>query len=443
MPSSFPYTPTTHRTSVKPRPWVPLKHHEGRIEVPSLPFNPRTDTLLGMYEISTHVIPAVNPRITPNVPVPEPPPHSLKRTGRDIKKLGLEFINQQARQEEDGYSGVMDERLLWNCINRYVKKDRGANIRTKGVALFLVHAVGFPKETWETTLCYLLGTCGLIDEIWSWESVQHGDSALLNRQNLSGSFDWTDNARDIVNFFINYMPEEVEIPALPIQLHRLPASISEARQQSGFSSRTLVLAGHSVGGCVAALVALHFPALFSSLILVDPMIDTFTEFPFEHGQSVVGHVLIRRQQWPSREAALRSFKSSPLFSVWHPDVIRLYVDYGLYEDGSGSVRLKTAPIHEAIVSANLRTSRETWELMETLDEKIELLWILPGKENKVVSMMEPFLKERVWRRPANSSNVIIKSSDHLIPHESPEALAQTMADFLHKKYGVSSVQSRL
>ncbi|KAG1867458.1 Alpha/Beta hydrolase protein [Suillus tomentosus] len=420
MASSFPYTPTTLRTSVKPRPWVPLKHHEGRVEIPSLPSKPRTDTLLGMYKISTHIIPAANPRVSPNTPVPEPPPRSSKRTGRDIKKLGLEFMEQQARQGEDGYSGVVDERLLWNCVNRYVKKDRDAKVRTKGITLFLVHAAGFPKETWETTLCYLLAACGVIDEIWSWESVQHGDSALLNRQNLSGSFDWTDNARDIANFLINYMPEE-----------------------SGFFSRTLVVVGHSVGGCVAALVALHFPALFSSLILVDPMIDTFTEFPWEHAQSLVGRILLRRQHWPSREDALRSFKLSPLFSSWHPDVLRLYVDYGLYEDGSGRIALKTPPVHEAIISANVRTGRETWELMETLDENIELLWILPGKQNREVSMMEQVLKERVWRRPANSSNIIIKSSDHLIPHESPEALAQIITDFLHRKYGVSLTQSKL
>ncbi|KAG1723855.1 hypothetical protein EDB19DRAFT_1898004 [Suillus lakei] len=352
MASSFPYTPTTLRTSVKPRSWVPLKHYEGHVEVPSLPFKPRTDDLLGMYNISTHIIPAANPRVTPNT------------------------------------------------------ADREANVSSKGITLFLVHSTGSPKEIWETTLCYLLAACGVIDEIWSWESVQHGDSALLNRQNLSGTFDRTDNARDIANFLINYMPEEVETSAMPIQLHRLPASISEA-------------------------LALNFPTLFSSMILIDPMIDTYTEFPWEHIQLVVGLTLVRREQWPSREDAFRSFKSSPMFSAWHPDVLQLFVDYGLYECGSGSVRLKTPPIHEAI------------ELMERLDENIELLWILPGKETREVSMMERVSKERVWRRPANSSNIIIKSSDHLIPQESPEALAQIMADFLHRKYGVASMQSKL
>jgi len=55
-------------------------------------------------------------------------------------------MDQQVRQGEDSCSGVADERLLWNCVNRYVNKDREVKVRTKGITLFLVHATGFPKE---------------------------------------------------------------------------------------------------------------------------------------------------------------------------------------------------------------------------------------------------------------------------------------------------------
>lgn len=55
-------------------------------------------------------------------------------------------MEQQVLYGEDGYSGETDERLLWNCVNRYVKKDIKDKVRTKGITLFLVHATGFPKE---------------------------------------------------------------------------------------------------------------------------------------------------------------------------------------------------------------------------------------------------------------------------------------------------------
>ncbi|KAG0704980.1 hypothetical protein DFH29DRAFT_997255 [Suillus ampliporus] len=444
MASSFPYTPTTPQKTVNPRPWVLFSPREGRVEVPILPSKPRTGNLLDIhYDISTHIILAASPRVTPNTPVPKSPPRSLKRAEGDIRKLGLELMEKQVEQGEDGYFSVTNEKLLWNCVNRYARKDQGGNARTKRITLFLVHAAGFPKEIWEITLCHLLAACSVIDEIWSWESVQHGDAALLNRQNLSGSFDWTDNARDIANFLINYMPEEVEKSALPIQLHRLHASIGESRQQNGFSFRTLVVAGHLFGGCSAALAALNFPAMFSSMIYINAMIDTYLGRVWEDTQLFVGATLLRREHWPSRGDALRSFRSSPMLSAWHYDVIRLYVEYGLYEDGSGSVRLKTPPVHEALVLANPRASRETWELLERLDENIELLWVVPGRNGVDVSTAQQFFAEHVWRRPANTSNIIIESSGHLIPQESPEELAHIMADFLHRKYCVSSRQSKL
>jgi hypothetical protein len=42
-------------------------------------------------------------------------------------------------------------------------------------------------QIWEPTLAGLLDSPSgkLIDEVWVWESVQHGDAALINRESLS------------------------------------------------------------------------------------------------------------------------------------------------------------------------------------------------------------------------------------------------------------------
>ena len=48
----------------------------------------------------------------------------------------------------DGYPLV-----LWNCVNRYVKKDLDLSNKT-GVTLFFAHANGFPKE-----VSYDSGSC--------------------------------------------------------------------------------------------------------------------------------------------------------------------------------------------------------------------------------------------------------------------------------------------
>lgn len=40
---------------------------------------------------------------------------------------------------------------------------------------------------WESVLAVLLSSPAgrIIDEVWAWESVQHGDAALINAGNLS------------------------------------------------------------------------------------------------------------------------------------------------------------------------------------------------------------------------------------------------------------------
>lgn len=43
-------------------------------------------------------------------------------------------------------------------------------------------------EIWEPIISHLSGSAiQLVDEIWSWEAVQHGDAALLNAMNISGA----------------------------------------------------------------------------------------------------------------------------------------------------------------------------------------------------------------------------------------------------------------
>lgn len=82
-----------------------------------------------------------------------------------------------------------------------------------------------------------------------------------------------------------------------------------------------------MGGCQLANLALLHPRLFESLILVDPVIQAKV--------SVVGNVspafasAKRRERWPSREEAMKSFKKSKFYQTWDPRVLDRWVQYGL------------------------------------------------------------------------------------------------------------------
>lgn len=69
----------------------------------------------------------------------------------------------------------------------------------------------------------------------------------------------------------------------------------------------------------------------------------------------------------------------PFFAAWDPEVLKNYVEHGLTPDPSGGFRLKMSGTQEAIVFADSYVAYEVWELLEQLDKRVELRYIMPGK----------------------------------------------------------------
>ncbi|KZT67779.1 hypothetical protein DAEQUDRAFT_728778 [Daedalea quercina L-15889] len=95
-------------------------------------------------------------------------------------------------------------------------------------------------------------------------------------------------------------------------------------------------------------------------------------------------------------------------------------------------------VQEAMTYTDMLTMYETWDLMDTLDERVEIRWILAGKVGKG----EQWFRETTsWRRPVNCSNVVFTQASHLIVMEAPEELGKDISAFVDCKYG--SVSTRL
>ncbi|KAF9238978.1 Alpha/Beta hydrolase protein [Melanogaster broomeanus] len=430
MATTIPYTPSPEWKSVNPRKLLPIHVHPNlqNIETPPLPFPARPPvfhtTHAGTYLRSTHLVPAAFPRLVPDIPLPEIPQYTPGRPAaerlKDLEAVMRELVEKQHKLTQGmlggGHSVKPGTRLV--------------------IALFLAHAGGFPKEDVRSygKRCFrslLDSPAGyMVDEVWAWDPVQHGDSALINAHNLSGIFEWLDNSRDIANFLLSYLPEDVETEALPTRLKRLPESTSEARKEHGYCARKMVVVGHCFGGCTSLRAAMDFPKLFSSVILVDPaMVQPYTSI--RDCNDIALASFSRRSRWASREDALRLFKKSPFFRTWNPEVLQLYIDHALIDDSNGGVKLKMSSVHEGLCLVGYMASWEMWELLDKVDEAITLRWVVP----KEGYMGEEATRVRVWRRPANSSNVIFHFSGHLIVQEAPVELAQEVSRFLLRNYG--------
>lgn len=95
--------------------------------------------------------------------------------------------------------------------------------------------------------------------------------------------------------------------------------------------RPLIGVGHSFGACALTKVALFHPRLFSSLVLIDPVISNHHPDFVEAYLQPPAMSAKRRDVWPSREEAASAFKKSRFYQSWDPRVFDRWVTYGLAE----------------------------------------------------------------------------------------------------------------
>ncbi|KAI0752708.1 alpha/beta-hydrolase [Daedaleopsis nitida] len=438
--STFPPPEPFDLPTCNPLPLLPLETPPAHNNPPALPSPPRQSLLDEWYTLSTHIVPAAYPRTTPFVPIPALPQWTPNKD--EFKASVAQTVGALLATKEDQWRGKLDNlsrnrKPMWNCVNRYVRK--GTNTRM-GVTLFMSHANGFPKEIWEPGLERLFAEYEsqgnyMIDEIWSWEAANHGDSALLNRDTLGGIYDWRDNSRDILHFLLHYLPVSASGESLPTHLPRVSDSEAESRKARGLASRTLVAVGHSFGGATVTRAAIDYPQLLKSLFMLDAMIRPMLHeghTTTEGIKTLVRGAIQRRDGWPSRAEAHKAFATTPFFQAWDPKALAIYVECGLYDAADGQVRLKMPGVQEAACFSEEYATFETFELLAKLDESVETRWVIA---DKLKASEKDDRRMLAWRRPVNSSHVRLLDSGHLIVQEAPKEFARELHEFLGPRYG--------
>ncbi|VDB90050.1 unnamed protein product [Peniophora sp. CBMAI 1063] len=315
-----------------------------------------------------------------------------------------------------------NDRVLWMTATRWV---RSSGVCSGDKTLLCAHANGLHGTTYAPLLRRLLAQRQDIAEVWALDSVQHGDAALLNDGRFGVLYDWHEMARDALCFLQHFLPPTLGSAPLPVHLPQISHSKSAPQ-------RKVDALGHSFGGSALILAAAHNPSLFSSLMLADPVILPPTAMrTLDQMSAHVAGALSRRSRWPSRQAAYNSLAANPFFGIWDKEVLDVYVKYALAEDGSGEVRLKCDGISEGAVFAEMRSSKDAWAALPTLDRRVPVLWISPpaGKKQFVLQSQE-LADARIRLRPASSAHVTIPDGTHLLVQTHPRRVADAAHTFL-------------
>lgn len=123
--------------------------------------------------------------------------------------------------------------------------------------------------------------------------------------------------------------------------------------------RVAMIVGHSFGGTTALTATAARPDLFARVATLDPVVMLARDLLQPGDPLVVPENSVymaevarkRRAVWPSREAALAKWRTTPLFGDWDARALELYVREGMRDRADGQVELACHPEVEAAVFA--------------------------------------------------------------------------------------------
>lgn len=200
-------------------------------------------------------------------------------------------------------STVHQEDILNLHVKQYTPRNQPLPLPSDAVTLIATHGVALPKELyeplWDELLEQAAGFC--IRSIWVADCASMGRSGILNEDKLSMDCSWMDHARDLL-LMINHFREQMPRPLVGI--------------------------GHSFGGNILTNLAYMHPRLFTTLALIDPVIQ-LTPPPMGFGSdppSAINWTLRRDDVWPNLEVALRANRA--LLSGWDPRCIARMAEVG-------------------------------------------------------------------------------------------------------------------
>ncbi|TDL17663.1 alpha/beta-hydrolase [Rickenella mellea] len=297
------------------------------------------------------------------------------------------------------------------------------------LTLIFLHSTSFHKETWEPCLerfftSVASGKDGApIQEAWAIECPNHGASAELNEAVLR-----------LPEFIDDFTCEKYAFA-----VHRFLLAGTNKGAKVDFKSRRLIGVGHSLGGVAMTILQYLQPNIkFRSIILIEPMLSpNGPDHLLPLRKELIRGAYERRDVWPTRQSAFENLKRRKRTETWHPSILEVYVKHGL-RDHPGS-RFKDAPYGGVTLSCTREQeaamyrdafgpTKPVFDLNKACNEMP--VHLILGKVNDFIPriVQEALIEPTSPRKFASIS--WLEGTGHLIPQESPDALAKLLARLL-------------
>jgi lipase len=184
-----------------------------------------------------------------------------------------------------------------------------------------------------------------------------------------------------------------------------------------FGLRDAIGVGHSMGGHSLVAAAIEEPAIFSGMVLVDPVI-----YPREYyGMPApdASYIRRRRNRFASPEEMMERFHGRLPFSAWVPEVLRNYCEYGLLPDGDSFVLACAPEVEAAIYERSNAAENDLYRGMPRVVAPVTIL--RAGRSAKAAFDLNasPTAPGTAACFP-KGRDVFLPAHNHYIPMEAPE-----------------------
>lgn len=276
----------------------------------------------------------------------------------------------------------------------------------KPFAAVWLHATGFNAMTYQSMLAPL----GLRQRVAALDMRGHGRSTMPARPGRMKS--WHRYRDDVIEWLDKEAPHGV------------------------------VLGGHSMGGCVALLVAAKRPDLVKGLVLADPVIMSRTQYFWNHVFPPMSWILRRnmlarnakkrRAEFPSFRKALESYTGRGAFESWREPFLADYlldgierVDHNTTDAENQIWRLTCAPKWESATFAAQR-NRPWAALKKVRKRKIPIIVLRPSRASVISD------KVRAQIILMNQALMMkgVRGTSHFLPMEAPYEVRDALSSFI-------------
>lgn len=193
------------------------------------------------------------------------------------------------------------------------------------------------------------------------------------------------------------------------------------------SERPVVLAGHSLGGCISLLAAAEAPHRVRGIALFDPVVlsraavsaTEATQNMIVPDSPLAEKARTRRKIYPSRQAVLDSYHGRAIFKTWPDAALDGYVAAG-FREVSGGVELTCAPEWEA--SNFTAHGHDIWGAMARVQAPLVIYRAEQGSTCSITSAAD-------FPRPAGQVEVItVPGTTHFLPIERPDLVQKALLE---------------